>query len=159
MRCEGDKTYLKPGDCPVCGMHLVKIATFGAKGAVGHSDDEVLRLAASVDKQSGHPLAAAIVAAAEGKELQLLAISDFTSLTGMGVRARVGEHFISVGNDKLVRKSGSGAAYDENSVRELQGNGHTVMFVLEDERVVGIIGVTDPIKASTPEAQNQGNSA
>ncbi|HCM25088.1 MAG TPA: hypothetical protein DIC34_00825 [Treponema sp.] len=122
------------------------------KGIGGHADDEILRLAGSVDALSEHPLAAAIVSAAKEKNLNLAAAGDFISLTGMGVKARIDGREISVGNRKLVQSTGRAAPYDEEFVRDLQSKGNTVMFVLEDGKVIGFIGVTDPIKVSTPEA-------
>jgi Cu+-exporting ATPase len=124
------------------------------QGSASWAEDEVLRLAASVDKQSEHPLAAAIVAAAEGRGLALAAAQGFVSITGKGAVAQVGGHRISVGNDKLLgEKPGlAGPGYDEAGIGDLQAKGHTVMLVLQDEAVIGYIGVTDPIKESTPEA-------
>lgn len=131
-------------------------------GINGWSDDEVLRLAASVDKQSEHPLAAAIVAAAERRGLALGTIQAFASITGKGVTALIEGHRISVGNEKLLseRRDVANPGYDSASIVDLQAKGHTVMFVLQDDSVIGFIGVTDPIKESTPEAvrrlQHQG---
>ena len=124
------------------------------KGSNAWPDDEILRLAASVDKLSEHPLATAIVAAAVRKGLALSEISEFAALTGKGATAMVGEHRVSVGNDRLLAgmTEESGADYDRRSLEALQESGHTVMFVIQDDRVIGIIGVTDPIKDSTPEA-------
>ncbi|MDP2815418.1 MAG: copper-translocating P-type ATPase [Rectinemataceae bacterium] len=124
------------------------------KGYGGASESEVLTLAASVDKNSEHPLAGAIVAAAESRSLALLATQDFSSVTGMGAKASIDGLLVSVGNVNLVRKLLGevvlGAA--EETVRDLQAQGHTVMYVTKGESVVGIVGVSDPIKESTPDA-------
>ena len=135
-------------------LTLGKPTVTTVEGSEGWSGDEVLRLAASVDKRSEHPLAAAIVAAAERKGLTLLATREFVSITGKGATALVDEHRIAVGNDKLLGGASSGRVfvYDQSSVGELQASGHTVIFVIRDEVVIGFIGVTDPIKDSTPEA-------
>lgn len=118
------------------------------------SEDEVLRLAASVDRNSEHPLAAAIVAAAEKKGLRLLSSTEFVSVTGKGAKAFVDGRPASVGNAKLVREllGAEAADREEEYVRSLQSEGHTVMYVTDGDRVAGIIGVSDPIKESTPDA-------
>ena len=122
------------------------------KGNGAYTDEEALRLAASVDALSEHPLAAAIVAAAKERGLVLSAVSGFVSLTGMGVKARLDGREVAVGNEKLAKGDGGGLRYDEEYVRGLQRAGNTVMFVLDDGKVAGFIGVADPIKDSTPEA-------
>ncbi len=122
------------------------------KGNGAYTDEEALRLAASVDALSEHPLAAAIVAAAKEKGLVLSAVDEFVSITGMGVKARLDGHEVAVGNEKLAKESGRDLLYDEEYVRGLQRAGNTVMFVLKDRKVAGFIGVADPIKDSTPEA-------
>jgi len=127
-----------------------KVTVFKGNGA--YTDEEALRLAASVDALSEHPLATAIVAAAKEKRFVLSAAGDFVSLTGMGVKARLDGHEVAVGNEKLAKVSGSDLRYDEEYVRGLQRAGNTVMFVLDDGKVAGFIGVADPIKDSTPEA-------
>lgn len=120
------------------------------KGVAGWSDEEVLQLAASVDKQSEHPLASAIVAAAQARGIALLTVKNFTSITGKGASAQVSGHEIAVGNDKLFAETSPD--FDEALVKQMQETGHTVMFVLQDSKVIGTIGVTDPIKESTPDA-------
>lgn len=122
------------------------------KGNGAYTDEEALRLAASVDALSEHPLAAAIVDAAKERGLVLSAVSDFVSLTGKGVKARVDGREAAVGNEKLAKENGGDLRYDEEYVRGLQRAGNTVMFVLDDGKVAGFIGVADPIKDSTPEA-------
>ncbi|OHD30481.1 MAG: copper-translocating P-type ATPase [Spirochaetes bacterium GWC1_61_12] len=124
------------------------------KGQGDYTDDEVLRLAASVDQQSEHPLAAAIVAAARRQGLSLTVPREFVSHTGQGATALVDGQRIAVGNEKLLSRLSPDASttIDLSAVRELQTTGHTVMFVLRDHQYIGYIGVTDPIKESTPEA-------
>jgi Cu2+-exporting ATPase len=124
------------------------------KGYGGVAENDVLALAASVDKNSEHPLAGAIVAAAGSRSLTLLATKDFSSVTGMGAKAIIDDQVVSVGNINLVRKLLGNVTLGaiENIVRELQSQGHTVMYVTKAENLVGIIGVSDPIKESTPEA-------
>jgi len=124
------------------------------KGYGGTSESEVLTLAASVDKNSEHPLAGAIVAAAESRSLVLLATQDFSSVTGMGAKASIDGQLVSVGNVNLVRKLLGDVTLGtaEETVRDLQAQGHTVMYVTKGKGVVGIVGVSDPIKESTPDA-------
>ncbi len=116
-----------------------------------YSDDEILGLAASVDNYSEHPLAAAIVSKAKEIGLELLEAQDFQSLTGMGTSALVGGKLVAVGNDKLLNSMQ--VEFDDRSyVAELQNKGHTVMFVIIDKIMAGILGVSDPIKPSSMEA-------
>ncbi|MFZ2782215.1 MAG: copper-translocating P-type ATPase [Rectinemataceae bacterium] len=117
-------------------------------------EDEILRLAASVDRNSEHPLAAAIVAAADKKGLSLSPAAEFVSLTGKGAKAVVDGRIVAVGNAKLVRERlGEPAAErDDAYERSLQAEGHTVMYVTDGDHIAGIIGVSDPIKESTPNA-------
>ncbi len=120
------------------------------------SETDLLRLAASVERGSEHPLAGAIVGGAEERGINLEAVSEFTSTTGKGVAATVGTKKVTVGTIDLMREI---RIEDEASLAALEANaelmrqtGQTVMFVAVDGRVVGLLGVADPIKASTPEA-------
>lgn len=118
------------------------------------TEDQVLQLAASVDAQSEHPLAGAIVAAAKAKSLDLLPILDFEALAGKGALAQIGGAWVSVGNERLLKEITQGQETSVNleAVKWLQDAGHTVVFVLHESSVVGLIGITDPIKESTPDA-------
>jgi len=118
------------------------------------SEDEVLRLAASVDRNSEHPLATAIVVAAEKSGLRLSPAMKFVSVTGMGAKALVDGRPVSVGNAKLVRNllGERAAGREEDFIVSLQAEGNTVMYVTDGDSVAGIIGVSDPIKESTPGA-------
>ncbi|MFZ3109642.1 MAG: copper-translocating P-type ATPase [Rectinemataceae bacterium] len=135
-------------------LTMGKPAVTLSKGFGGVSDDEVLRLAASVDRNSEHPLAAAIVVAAEKKEMRLSSSTEFVSVTGMGAKALIDGRQVSVGNAKLVATvlGAQMADLQEEFVRGLQAEGNTVMYVTDGDRVAGIIGVSDPIKESTPDA-------
>lgn len=115
-------------------------------------ENEILRLAASVERGSGHPLAASIVAAAEARGLQLEAVTGFQSRTGRGVLGSIGERSIALGNAKLIEELGltSPAALDR--AEQLRLKGDTVMFVAVERKLVGLIGVADPIKASARDA-------
>ncbi|MCG6925311.1 MAG: heavy metal translocating P-type ATPase [Acidobacteria bacterium] len=114
--------------------------------------DEALRLAASLERGSEHPLAAALVAAAEEKGLGLEEASDFQSHTGRGVTGRVGDRDLALGNQALLGELGiDGAALEERALAE-RGEGHTVVFLAVDGRARALLSVADPVKDSTPEA-------
>ncbi len=116
------------------------------------SADELLRLAASLERASEHPLAAAIVAAAESRGIALASVSDFQSATGKGVRGTVGGRRVAIGNAQLLADDGVASPALEQRAAALQADGQTVMLVAIDGKPAGLIGVADPIKASTPEA-------
>ncbi|HUF41163.1 MAG TPA: heavy metal translocating P-type ATPase, partial [Verrucomicrobiae bacterium] len=113
---------------------------------------EILRLAASLERASEHPLAAAIVSAAENEGLRLSSTDQFRSLTGKGVIGRVDGHSVALGNIKLIEELSIDAASLRTRAEELRREGHTVMFVAVDDRAVGLVAVSDPIKPSTQEA-------
>ncbi len=120
--------------------------------AEGVEERDLLRLAASLERASEHPLAAAIVAGARERDLALEPAADFDSVTGKGVTGRVGGRAVALGNLKLLEQLGIDAGDLEGRADELRRDGETVMFVALDGRAAGLIGVADPIKASTPEA-------
>src|SRR5579883_2089946 len=112
----------------------------------------VLALGASLERASEHPLAAAIVAAAEQRQLELQDVTEFNSITGKGVTGVADGHKVAVGNADLLYDLGAaptGLALRANALRE---EGATAMFVAIDNRPAGIIAVADPIKATTPAA-------
>jgi len=117
------------------------------------TDDELLRMAASLEQQSEHPLARAIVEGAQSRSLELSAVDDFDSITGGGVRGSVDGTKVLIGNRPLLEDNGVSnfLALDERA-SELQQQGRTVMYVAVDGVFVGLIAVSDPIKESTPEA-------
>jgi Cu+-exporting ATPase len=118
----------------------------------GTDEDELLRLAAALEKASEHPLAAAIVAGAEAKKLHLPDVSDFRSITGQGVTGRVAGRRVALGNAKLVAGLGlDGAAFAERA-ETWRREGQTVMHVVLDGQLAGLVGVADPIKATSAEA-------
>jgi Cu+-exporting ATPase len=116
------------------------------------SEDEVLRLAASLERGSEHPLAAAIVNAAEAKALSLASVADFRSVTGKGVTGKVEGRAMALGNESLLADLEAEASSLQERVRELRERGQTVMFLAIDGKVQGLLGAADPIKASTTEA-------
>jgi len=120
--------------------------------AEGFDETEIVRLAASVERGSEHPLAAAIVRGAEKRKVELAAAEDFQSVTGKGVTGVVDGHKIALGNIKLLEQLGIDAGDLPTQADTLRGEGQTVMLLAVDSRVAGLIGVADPIKATTAEA-------
>ena len=111
--------------------------------------DELLRLAASLERGSEHPLAAAIVAGAEARGLALVDTANFTSTTGKGVAGDVDGRAVALGNAALLAALGLDAAAWLVRADALRQDGQTVMYVIVDGIVAGIVGVSDPIKATT----------
>ncbi|MDQ6980602.1 MAG: copper-translocating P-type ATPase, partial [Ghiorsea sp.] len=116
------------------------------------AEDEVLLLAASMERASEHPLAAAIVTGAEKRKLKLQETKGFTAITGKGVQAVVAEYFVHLGNANLMLDNDIQIEQVSGQVEEHQLAGETVMYLAADGKLVGFIGVSDPIKASTPAA-------
>ena len=118
----------------------------------GYEENEVLRLGASLERASEHPLAAAIVNAAQNKSLPLATVSDFRSYTGKGVVGNIGEHTIVLGNLKLFEELKIDADALPARAGVLRSDGQTVMLLAIDGKAAGLIGVADPVKVSTPDA-------
>jgi len=112
----------------------------------------VLRLVASLERGSEHPLAAAIVRGAEARGLGLNPVAEFRSLTGQGVQGEIDGHRVAVGNLKLLESLGVDPAPLTGHAERLRAEGQTAMYVAIDGRATGVLGVSDAIKASTPEA-------
>ena len=116
------------------------------------TDADVLRLAASLERGSEHPLAAAIVSGAEERGLSLATAEDFKSMTGQGVTGRIEGRTVALGNEHMMRALGITVDATAADVDAQRKDGHTVMFVAIDGRPAGLVGVADPIKPTTPEA-------
>ncbi len=114
--------------------------------------DALLRLAAALERGSEHPLASAIVEAADERGATLPETEAFDSITGKGVRGRIEGHEVALGNKALLESLGADPGPWANRAEELRAEGQTVMFVVLDASVAGIIGVADPVKESTPAA-------
>jgi len=127
----------------------------GVDTANGWQEAEVLRLAASLEQGSEHPLAAAIVAGARARELSLDAAAEFESVTGKGVSGSVAGRRVLLGNRGLLDAAGIDASALADRAEALRADGQTVMFVAIDGRLAGLIGASDPIKASSAEALRQ----
>jgi Cu+-exporting ATPase len=120
--------------------------------AEGFDESTVLSLGASLERSSEHPLAAAILASAKERGLDLKTVADFRSLTGKGVSGTVGGRNVAIGNAKLLQELGVATGALERQADEARRDGATAMFVAVDGQPAGIIAVADPIKASTPAA-------
>ena len=121
--------------------------------AVGDLDEnQMLQLAASLERASEHPLAAAIIAGARDRNLTLGDVTGFESLTGRGVKGRVDGHEVALGNAKLFDEMGIPADALATRAQHDRERGETVMLVAVDGKAAGLIGVADPIKASSAAA-------
>jgi Cu+-exporting ATPase len=121
-----------------------------------HDENELLRLAASLERASEHPLAAAIVAAAQERKLELTGVENFESVTGKGVVGKVSGKQVTLGNQALMESlSIKAEASLAERAEKLRGEGQTVMLLAVDGQMAGLLGVADPVKESTPEAIRQ----
>lgn len=118
----------------------------------GVSEDELLAVAASLERASEHPLAQAIVQAALSRGLPLSEASDFDSLVGKGVRGSIGAQSVIIGNQRFLAESGIETGALNGDAERLREDGATAIFVAIDRRAAGIIAIADPIKETTPDA-------
>ena len=128
--------------------------------AEGGTDEAVVRLAASLERGSEHPMATAIVEAAEANSIQFIETEGFHSVTGKGVVGKVGGHEVAVGNERLLQEHGVSLAELTSRSDELRHDGQTVVFVAVDRLAVGMLGIADPVKPEAADAlrslQNEG---
>src|SRR5271157_1141914 len=120
--------------------------------AEGRSEAEVLSLAASLERSSEYPLAAAIVAAARGRSLPLLDPADFASATGKGVTGKVEGHAVALGNSKLMDELRVALGNLVTRAEELRQDGATVLFLAIDGKPGALLAIADPIKTTTAAA-------
>jgi Cu+-exporting ATPase len=120
--------------------------------AAGQSDEEVLRLAASVERSSEHPLAAAIVAAASERGIALQRVLGFDSPAGKGAIGMVERKRVVLGNAKFLAELGIATDALASEAERLRRNGATAIFVAIDGKLAGAIAIADPVKATTPAA-------
>ena len=120
--------------------------------AEGVDEEYLLHLAASLERGSEHPLAAAIVAGAEERGVELVEVNDFESVTGQGVIGHVDGLRVMLGNRSLLDNAGIDPGPLAGRAEELRAEGQTVVFVTAIGKPAGLLGVADPIKDSTPEA-------
>ncbi|CAM5792216.1 copper-translocating P-type ATPase [Castellaniella caeni] len=118
----------------------------------GHDETEVLRLAATLEIGSEHPLADAIVAGAEERGVELGKADDFEAVTGMGVKGVVDGHQVALGNARLMAELGLDGGPLAAVANARRDEGETVMFVVLDGAIAGLVSVADPVKATTPDA-------
>ena len=119
----------------------------------GHSEGELLRLAAGVEQSSEHPLARAIVSAAQERNLEVPEATGFDATTGGGVLADVGGRRILIGTPSFLEERSVSGAHDlRERAEQLQSQGRTVMYAAVDGAVAGLLAVADPIKESTADA-------
>jgi Cu+-exporting ATPase len=123
-----------------------------AVATMDYKEEEVLRLAASLDQGSEHPLAAAIVAAANEKGLKLSKPEEFDSESGIGVRGTVDGKSLALGNTALMELLGISVDTLKSQAEELRGQGASVMHLAVDGTLAGLLAVSDPIKATTADA-------
>ncbi|MGC9957940.1 copper-transporting P-type ATPase, partial [Roseiarcus sp.] len=126
---------------------VVAVRAFG-----GVAEGDLLRLAASLEHGSEHPLAAAIVEAATGRKLPLSPVQDFDSPSGKGVTGTVEGRRIDIGNRLMMQAGAIDVSALEKTAEDLRSAGATAIFVAIDGRASGVLAIADPIKATTPEA-------
>lgn len=114
--------------------------------------DELLRLVASLEQASEHPLGEAIVKGAQEKDLDFMPVEDFESITGKGVKGRVDGKVVAIGNRRLLKALNIDPENYSEMAGSLRQKGETVMFVAVDGKIAGLLGVADPIKDTTLEA-------
>lgn len=122
------------------------------KPLAGTDEADLLTLAASLERASEHPLAAAIVKAAEERGLQLKSASDFDAPSGKGVTGTINGRRVLLGNERLLREEGIDTIDVEPVAASLRAEGATAILAAINGRAVGAIAIADPVKASTPEA-------
>lgn len=133
-------------------LTLGKPKLTGLVAAQGTDENTLLKLAASLEKSSEHPLAAAIVSGAEDREISTVSVDDFDSITGKGVRGVVDGVVILLGNSKLMEDGGINTDELADQAEAMRKEGQTVMFVAAQGKLAGLVAVSDPIKESTPAA-------
>ncbi|TNC25718.1 copper-translocating P-type ATPase [Amycolatopsis alkalitolerans] len=118
----------------------------------GYDEADVLRLAASLERGSEHPLAAAITQGATERGAHPLAVADFEAIPGKGVAGRIDGQRVTLGNDALMSSLGIDIAASSAQAEELRAQGKTTMFVAVDGKLSGLVAVADPVKQTTPQA-------
>ena len=137
----------KTGTLTLGKPKLASVRTFA-----GFAEQDVLRIAASLEQGSEHPLAAAIVEGAKARGASPGPVDGFASVTGKGVTGRVGQAQVALGNKALMDQVGVDAAAVQRDADASRSEGQTVMHLAIDGKLAALIGVADPIKDTTPEA-------
>jgi Cu+-exporting ATPase len=133
-------------------LTLGKPKVTAIRPAQGFAESEILRLAASLENASEHPLAAAIVNAAKERSIALAPVSDFDSPTGKGVLGKVDGRRLALGNARFLKEQGADVAALQGEADTLRRDGATAIFVAIDGRAAGVIAIADPVKETTPGA-------
>ena len=120
--------------------------------AAGFDEVEILRLAASLDQGSEHPLAAAVVAAARERKLTLVKADAFDSTSGIGVSGKVSGHSLALGNASFMRQLSVDVGSSETPAEAARGRGASVVYLSVDGRFAGLLVLSDPVKATTADA-------
>ena len=120
--------------------------------ANGFAEQQILSWAAGLDRASEHPLARAVVAGAEARQVRPAAVTDFESVTGQGVRGRADGRILALGNTALMQASGANVESVRERADQLSGQGRTVIFLAVDGQLAGAIAAADPIKETTRSA-------
>jgi Cu+-exporting ATPase len=120
--------------------------------AQGFDERTLVQLAASVERASEHPLAAAIVAAAADRKIDALPMTDFNAPAGKGILGTVGEKRVALGNENFLTELGVAADALQNQAKTLRADGATVVFVAIDQELAGLLAIADPVKATTQTA-------
>ena len=119
----------------------------------GETEERVVRLVASLERGSEHPLASAVVEAAEANNISLIPADEFRALPGRGVVGRVGGHEVIVGNEELLEQRGLPLTQEIGSKADtMRQNGETVVYAAVDQEVVGLLGIADPVKPEAAQA-------
>jgi len=137
----------KTGTLTLGKPKLVSIKTINS-----FAEKELIKYAASIEKASEHPLAAAIVEGATKLDIKLEDVAQFESVTGKGVKGEVNGHRVALGNQELMNDIGIGQETLTYEANQLRSQGQTVMFVSIDNKLAGFVSVADPIKETTPQA-------
>jgi Cu+-exporting ATPase len=124
--------------------HLVTLAALGDA-----SEDDLLRIAVALERVSEHPLAAAIVAGAGARGVTAEPATEFQAVTGKGVLGKAAGTPVALGNEALLAQLGATGSVPQERVADLRSRGQTVMFVVRDGALIGLLGVADPVKEST----------
>ncbi len=120
--------------------------------AAGHDEAEILRLAASLEQGSEHPLAEAIVTGARERHIPLSKAEGFEAITGKGVKGVVDTQTVALGNGRLLVDLGLDGSLLSDMADSRRDLGETVMFVIAADEIIGLVGVADPVKETTPQA-------
>ncbi len=137
----------KTGTLTLGKPELISVAAFG-----GETEDRIVRLVASLERGSEHPLASAIVNAAQSNGIQLLPTEEFRSYTGRGVVGHLAGHEVAAGNEQLLKELGIEVGELRPKAEEMRREGQTVIYAAVDGRAAGLLGIADPIKPDAVQA-------